>query len=154
MILYSSLVLVCIYVSVLIDKQGVDVMAIRIVGVDSSKYRRAADPDVVVCLQILNHQLYLWYNEQPASATDFIDLINKAIDHGIIKIASSATRVQERIRTRACRISKEYKQKNRRKKSEYLTKYTYFDIKYNEIVNVSLLEEEIESLHGIVEDYR
>ena len=128
-------------------------MVTRIVGVDASKYRAVADPDVVFCLQTPNHRLYSWYCEQPAN-TDYIDLINKDIDHGIIKIASTATRLQERIRQRACYISSEYKRKNWRKRSDYLTKYTHFDVKYNEVVNVSLLEEKIDSLNAIVEDYR
>ena len=131
------------------------IMATRIVGVDASKHRAFADPDVVFCLQTPNHRLYSWYCEHPAN-TDYIvvDLINKDIDHGVTKIASSATRLQERIRKRACYISSEYKRKNWRKRSDYLTKCTHFDVKYNEVVNISLLEEKMNSLNAIVEDYR
>ena len=104
-------------------------MVTKIVGIDSCKHTcRAAKKDIVLCLQIPNHLLHSWYCDHDVDA-DYIDLANKSIDHGAIKITSSATRLHAKVRY----IGGEYK---RKKRSDYLMKYSHFDVRSNEI-NVS-----------------
>ena len=128
-------------------------LSTKIVGVDSSKYRPNTDPDVVFCLHISNHNLYSWHCNVTA-ATDYIELVNKSIEHGTMKISPTAVRLHERIRCKAYHISSEYRRKNWRKKNEYLMKYTHLDIKRHEVVKVDELESKIEMLNQDIEDYR
>lgn len=125
-------------------------MSIKIAGPDTSTNRAFKCADVVVCLQIPNHILFSWHSNATAN-TDYIDLVNKSIEHGAIKICSSATRFHKRICDKASYISREHKRKNWRKRNEYLLKYTYFDVKSNEIVNVEKLETR---MNNSVENYR
>ena len=108
------------------------------------------DTGVALCLQTPNHQLYSWYCDE-AVDNDYIDLMNESIECRSVKIAPSAIRLQEHIRRKASHIGSEYKRKNWR---EYLMKYTTFDARHDEIVDVEQLENEIATLNGIVEEYR
>ena len=128
-------------------------MSIKIVGVKASTNRATTSTGVTFCLHIPNHILHSWYCTATTS-TDYIDLVNKSIEHGAVKISSTATRLHERICAKASYISHEYKKKNWRKRSEYLLKCTYLDVKDDEVVNVNKLETRLQQLNNSVDSYR
>ena len=106
-------------------------------------------------MHIPNHILHSWYCTATTSTDiDYIDLVNKSIEYGAVKISSTASRLHECIRAKANYIYHQYKKKNWRKQSEYLLKCTYFDVKRDEVVNVKKLETRLQQLNNSVESYR
>ena len=103
-----------------------------------SKIGKSMEENAVCSVEVPNDLLDLWY-EQRNSGGSMVDRLNESLTTKAITIRSSCERLEERIRVRACVVSKKMKNLTHHKKVQMKKRSSKINIYENEVTDVSEL---------------
>ena len=117
-----------------------------------SKICKSSDESAVFGVEVPYHMLYLWYIQRNTCGKSMVECLNDSLDSQAIRIKAGCQKAEERIRVRACVVSKKMSKTSKHKRVHFGKRCAKLSVYTDEIVNVSELSQQVTDLEKRVDE--